>query len=154
MKTRDPFHITKSQQASLSPEGLRALDIRQAETPMRDHLARFWRYLETETVRVLVDMKRVVGHDAPDGPVTYWDSASFSDDVAKGLVAEKEQLREMAALSFQWMDAHDTILGFIQADPQRFKDYLAWEKKPVLPNPESTKTLAAAFGQQPGNGDT
>lgn len=64
----------------------------QAETPMSDHVARFWRYLQTETVRILLDLKRTVGTDAPDGPVVYWDGSSFGDDVAKALVADRERL--------------------------------------------------------------
>ena len=60
-----------------------------AETPMSDHVARFWKYLETEHVRILVEMKRTVGTDAPDGPVEYWDASSFSDDIAKALVRDR-----------------------------------------------------------------
>jgi hypothetical protein len=69
-------------------------DIGQAETPMSDHIARFWKYLATETVRVLVDLRREVGTDAPDGPVVYWDGASFSDDVAKAIVADRMDMLE------------------------------------------------------------
>jgi hypothetical protein len=64
-------------------------DTQAAETPLADHVARFWKHLETETVRIVLDLKRTVGHDAPDGPTTYWDSATFSDEVAKALVAER-----------------------------------------------------------------
>jgi hypothetical protein len=46
-----------------------------AETPMSDHVAKFWQHLETETVRILIDLRRAVGHDAPDGPSVYWDGA-------------------------------------------------------------------------------
>lgn len=67
-------------------------DTQSAETPMSEHVARFWRHLETETVRVMVDLKRTIGHDAPDGPSVYWDGASFSDDVAKALVAERSEI--------------------------------------------------------------
>jgi hypothetical protein len=62
-------------------------------TPMSDHVARFWKCLETETVHIVVDMKRVVGADAPDGPVAYWDGATFSDDIAKALVADRARHR-------------------------------------------------------------
>lgn len=64
-------------------------DTGQAETPMSDHVARFWKYLETETVRIVLDLKRTVGVDAPDGPVVYWDGASFPDVVAKAIVAAR-----------------------------------------------------------------
>ena len=62
----------------------------QAETPMSDHVARFWSLLATEHVRILIDIKRVVGADGPDGPITYWDGSSFSNDVAKALVADRK----------------------------------------------------------------
>jgi hypothetical protein len=67
-------------------------DTQCAETPLSDHVARFWQHLETETVRIVVDLKRTVGTDAPDGPVVYWDGATFSDDVAKALVAERADM--------------------------------------------------------------
>jgi hypothetical protein len=60
-----------------------------AQTPMSDHVAKFWRLLETEHVRILIDMRREVGVDAPDGPVVYWDSASFGDDIAKAIAADR-----------------------------------------------------------------
>lgn len=65
-----------------------------AETPMCDHVARFWKHLETETVRIVIDLKRTVGAAAPDGPLVYWDMATFSDDVAKALVAERAALSQ------------------------------------------------------------
>lgn len=43
-------------------------DYNQAQTPMSDHITRFWEYLKNNEVRITVDMKRVVGYDAPDGP--------------------------------------------------------------------------------------
>lgn len=55
-----------------------------AETPMADHVANFWHLLETETVRILVNIKR-----ENEGMGVYWDSASFPDDVAKELVAAR-----------------------------------------------------------------
>ena len=62
----------------------------QTETQMSDHVARFWNLLATEHVRILIDIRRVVGADGPDGPVTYWDGSSFSDEVAKALVSERQ----------------------------------------------------------------
>lgn len=53
------------------------------ETPMRDHIAEFWRLLETEHVRILVDIRRQTE------AMTYYDSSSFGDDVAKALVADR-----------------------------------------------------------------
>lgn len=58
------------------------------ETPMSDHVARFWQLLKTEHVRILINMRREIGIDAPDGPIEYWDGASFSDEVAKALIAD------------------------------------------------------------------
>lgn len=54
-----------------------------AETTIADHVERFWRFLETETVRIQVDMRR------DTSSVPYWDMSSFSDAVAKALVAER-----------------------------------------------------------------
>jgi hypothetical protein len=65
-----------------------------SQTPMSDHVAHFWRDLRDETVSVRVDMRRVIGHDAPDGPAVYWNVAVFSDGVAKALVAERDALRK------------------------------------------------------------
>lgn len=70
-----------------------------SETPMRDHVERFWRLLETEHVRILLDLRRVIGEDAPDGPIIYWDGSSFSDDVAKALVADRAVNRASAVPS-------------------------------------------------------
>lgn len=64
-------------------------DNQATETPMSDHVASFWRDLRDETVQMRVDMRRVIGHDSPDGPTTYWDVAVFADSVAKALVAER-----------------------------------------------------------------
>lgn len=125
--TKDPFNITKEQQAALSPQGLRALDIQCAETTVSDHVDRFWRHLETETVRVLVELKRTIGTDAPDGPLVYWDGASFPDHIAKALVAERGQLLDASRLSHEWMRKHDRLLGFIQKRPEMLKELIAFE---------------------------
>src|SRR6185369_14176618 len=61
-------------------------NVGQCETPLADHVSKFWKYLDTETVRIVVDLKRTVGADAPDGPVVYWDTSIFSDDVAKAMI--------------------------------------------------------------------
>ena len=60
---------------------------------LRDHIATFWNLLRTETVILTVDLRRTVGTEAPDGPIVYWDGASFADEVAKALAAENERLR-------------------------------------------------------------
>jgi hypothetical protein len=66
-------------------------DTEAAETPLSDHVARFWKHLETETVHITLDLKRTIGHDAPDGPTVYWDGATFSDEVAKAILAEHKR---------------------------------------------------------------
>lgn len=60
-----------------------------AETPMADHLARFWRHIAENKVHIVVSMHR------PDsfGGLGHWDTASFPDDVAKALTAEAATLR-------------------------------------------------------------
>ena len=59
------------------------------ETPMSDRVDRFWRLLETEHVRIRVDLMREIGHDSPDGPTVYWDCSTFSDYVAKALIKDR-----------------------------------------------------------------
>jgi hypothetical protein len=56
----------------------------QAETPMIDHVSRFWHLLETGEVRILIDTK-CNGF----GGTGWYDTSSFGDDVAKALVAER-----------------------------------------------------------------
>jgi hypothetical protein len=55
-----------------------------AETPMSDHVASFWHLLETENVHILINIKRELSS------VSYWDGASYPDDVAKALVADRK----------------------------------------------------------------
>jgi hypothetical protein len=59
-----------------------------AQTPMSDHVARFWQLLSEGKVRILIDIHR------PDsfGGLGHWDSSSFPDDVANALVAERQSL--------------------------------------------------------------
>lgn len=63
------------------------------ETPMSDHINRFWELLATEHVRILIDIRR----DHDEGP-PHWDSASFPNDVAKALVADRNQPDPQIAL--------------------------------------------------------
>lgn len=60
------------------------MDTQACETPMSDHIARFWRHLTEEHVRILLDLRRNTSS------VIYWDGASFSNDVAKALVKERD----------------------------------------------------------------
>lgn len=66
--------------------------VEAAETQMSDHVARFWQLLKTEHVRILVDLRREICTDTPDGPVIYWDGASFGNDVAKALIIDRSNL--------------------------------------------------------------
>jgi len=65
-------------------------DTGPCETPMFDHVVRFWELLADEHVRILIDIRR----DHDEGQPPHWDSASFSNDVAKAIVADKIQGRE------------------------------------------------------------
>jgi hypothetical protein len=65
--------------AALADEGC-------CETPLSHHVTSFWNLLKTETVHLSVNIRRVIGHDAPAGPTVYYDCSTFSDDVAKELV--------------------------------------------------------------------
>ena len=56
------------------------------ETPMSDHIAEFWHLLETEHVRILIDIRR--SHEPGSGVMYHWDSASFPDDTAKAIAAD------------------------------------------------------------------
>jgi hypothetical protein len=80
----------------------------QAQTPMSDHVAVFWQLLETEHVRILIDIRR--SHEPGSGVMYHWDSASFSDDVAKALVAERAALASQSPTSSDFeRDACDEI---------------------------------------------
>lgn len=62
------------------------MDSQACETPMSDHIYRFWQQLETEHVRISLDLRR------DSGSVVYWDSSSFSDAVAKAMVSDRRKL--------------------------------------------------------------
>ena len=60
------------------------------ETPTQDHIERFWRLLsEEKNVRILIDMHRPESF----GGAGHWDSSTFSNDIAKALVAERDHMR-------------------------------------------------------------
>jgi hypothetical protein len=65
--------------AALADEGC-------CETPLSHHVTSFWKLLKTETVHLSVNIRRVIGHDAPAGPTVYYDCTTFGDEVAKELV--------------------------------------------------------------------
>jgi hypothetical protein len=56
-------------------------------TAMTDHVEQFWRELDTNQVRILVELKR-------DG---YWDSSSFNDEVSVALVEKRIAARSTIA---------------------------------------------------------
>lgn len=60
-------------------------DSASCETPMSDHIESFWNLLANEHVRILIDIRR----DHDEGQPPHWDSASFPNDVAKALVAQR-----------------------------------------------------------------
>ena len=55
-----------------------------AQTPMADHISRFWSTLADEYVHIVVNIRR--DHEGGD---VHWDSVSFPDDVAKALAADR-----------------------------------------------------------------
>lgn len=87
------------------------------ETPMSDHVAQFWRLLETETVHLSVNIRQVIGHDFPDEPTVYYDCSTFSNDVAKALVKERNTrpasagVREALEESRHWHYRQDKALS-------------------------------------------
>lgn len=78
-------------------------DIGQAaKTPMSDHVARFWQHLRTEHVRIGVDLRREISCG------TYWDGATFPNDVAKAIAAQRDDLVKALAdcvRSYELQDA-------------------------------------------------
>ena len=72
-------------------DGQLVSSIGQAETPMSDHIARFWKLLAEGKVRILVDTET----DGFGGR-GYYTSSSFSDAVAKALVADHADKSERA----------------------------------------------------------
>lgn len=78
-----------------------------AETPMHEHVAHFWHLLETEQhVRILLDMRRT----SLTGP-SWWDSSSFSNDVAKAILADYQALQARHELALCVLERARTILG-------------------------------------------
>lgn len=62
------------------------MDTQAAETPMSDHVARFWRLLEEGRVRILVDS------ECPGfGGIGYYASASFGDERLGHVVTEHKK---------------------------------------------------------------
>ena len=62
------------------------MDTQACETPMSDHVARFWQHLKEDHVRILIDLRR------DTSSVVYWDGSSFPDAVAKALIRQHEDL--------------------------------------------------------------
>ncbi len=99
-----------------------------AETPMADHVANFWHLLETETVRILVNIRR-----ESSSMGIYWDGASFPDDVAKALVADRRPASLPADVDglmlkpLEWKQTNDAIgeEAFVASTP--VGEYLATE---------------------------
>lgn len=86
------------------------------ETPLSDHVASFWKLLETETVHLSVNIRRVIGHDAPDGPTVYYDCSTFSDEVAKELVrlsatSPGDAVREAWQTARKYVSSHADASG-------------------------------------------
>jgi hypothetical protein len=112
-------------------------DIQQAETPLSDHVARFWKHLETETVRITLDLKRTIGHDAPNGPTVYWDCATFSDDVAKALVAQRgkttipETTNAKPRRMFFWQWPQEEMAWLLWARQSYSSRWIIWRIGPV-----------------------
>lgn len=97
---------------------------RTAVTPMADHVARFWDLLAANHVRILVDMRR----EHADGP-SHWDSASYSDDVAKALLTERMQAATAIASLRERNDvlekAHRQLMATLDAQGERVR-VLEW----------------------------
>lgn len=72
----------KDEDCLVSPRRTAMGETDASETPMSDHIDRFFQLLATEHVRILVNIRRQHG----DGPV-YWDGSSFPDNVAKAIAA-------------------------------------------------------------------
>jgi len=113
-----------------TPQGMLAQSAQA--TPMSDHIAAFWHLLETEHVRILVDI-RVDHDDYPEGgPRYHWDSASFSNEFAKALITSRqaaapqgrEALDDLKSHRSTWHDALKAMLdnankGPLDIDNQR-----------------------------------
>jgi hypothetical protein len=93
----------------------RARETGAAEVTVAESVEDFCRLVAQNEVRIVLNLKRTVGEDAPDGPVTYWDSSSFNDDVAKALV-EALRSRPSHAESFKaGLEAAAKIVDAAQA---------------------------------------
>lgn len=98
-----------------------------AEVRPEEHAAYFWKLLATNDVRILVDMRRVIGHDS-DQQSVYWDSASFPNDVAKALLAghgREPAEGVLQAIQFVMIDAAEGIRPISNSEANRIVDALS-----------------------------
>src|SRR4051812_12607103 len=80
-------------------------DTREAatQTPMSDHIARFWHLLETEDVYISLHISRA--RDGTQPP--HWDTSHFPADVAKALVQDRVGKDTEREISVVWLDDRD-----------------------------------------------
>lgn len=98
------------------------------ETPMSDHVKRFWELLEAEFVHIVVNIQRL--HD--EGQPPHWDSSTFSNEVAKAVVAQ----RRPQAGSVQEPP------GYAHGDAQSPPKNNAWQPISTAPK-DGSRTLIA-----------
>jgi hypothetical protein len=82
------------------------------ETPMSEHVARFWQLLAEGNVRLLVDTY----HPGCGG---HWNSSSFPDDVAKELAGDRLVMLEALRTAASFLLAHTSAADDIAAKPAR-----------------------------------
>lgn len=95
------------------------------ETPMSDHIAKFWELLSKEHVRILIDIRR----DHDEGQPPHWDSSSFSNEVAKALVNERAQaVSQVEGLQrrIASIDAPNIARALLQTERRRQIDVEGW----------------------------
>ncbi len=97
-----------------------------ATVPVNELAANFWKLISTNHVRISVDMRRVIGHDN-DQQSVYWDSASFSNEVAKALIAGRgrEPIEGvLQAIQFVMIEAIEGIRPISNSEATRIVDAL------------------------------
>ena len=99
MTGRDDLELAS---ASVRPE---PSSVAAGTVSVSEHVKRFWHYLETETVRILVDKRREM-----ENGCVYHDSSSFSNDVAKALVADRKNLHGWQPIATAPKDWSDVLL--------------------------------------------
>jgi len=110
---------------------------RAAQTPISDHVARFWEILRIENVYIALNIRR----DHENGP-PHFDTAQFGEDVAKALVAERGMRASPAtALSPPVQPVSDEPVAWLCVGLGVDDDGEGWARDLITRNPKFVADL-------------